>query len=240
MNCIQPSAPGRGDVEVGAEGGLDLVDPGQHRGALGAEAVLGGGPLVDRDQHRGDAGAGAAGARDRGDLEGLAGWRHGRAPFVRFGFVGFFRFGFGGGRADRGPAAALRLGSRVGGLGRCGEGRSFLDARPGRRGRVGRRRRRDGRRGNGRSARRARRRHRRVRGVGQFRGERRARGEQRGERPQRKDPPQPLHQPSTSVTSQRTLSDSSEPPPALPAGVFCMSSRSSLVTPTRSRETLRV
>ena len=51
MNCIQPRAPGGGDVEVGAEGGLDAVDRGEH---LPRHSVLGAARLVDRKQERRD------------------------------------------------------------------------------------------------------------------------------------------------------------------------------------------
>ena len=62
---------GGGDVEVGAEGGLDLVDPGQHRGALGAEVVGRRRPLVDRHQDRRDPGRRAGRRGDGGDRERL-------------------------------------------------------------------------------------------------------------------------------------------------------------------------
>ena len=51
MNCIQPSAPGGRDVEVGAERGLDPVDRGEH---LPRDPVLGSAGLVDRQQERRD------------------------------------------------------------------------------------------------------------------------------------------------------------------------------------------
>ena len=47
MNCIQPSGAGGGDVEVGAERGLDPVDRGEH---LPGDPVLGSAGLVDRQQ----------------------------------------------------------------------------------------------------------------------------------------------------------------------------------------------
>ncbi len=64
---------GRGDVEVGAEGGLDLVDRRRGRaGPCGPSAVGGGGALVDRDQDRGHAGRRAARARQRAGSEKAA------------------------------------------------------------------------------------------------------------------------------------------------------------------------
>ena len=62
---------GRRGPHVGAEGALDAVDRGEDRGALGAEPVGIGCALVDRDQDRRHPGGGAAGARDRGDIEGF-------------------------------------------------------------------------------------------------------------------------------------------------------------------------
>ena len=49
MNCIQPSAPGGGHVQVAAVVGLDLVD---RRQDLPADAVLDPGRLIDRQQER--------------------------------------------------------------------------------------------------------------------------------------------------------------------------------------------
>src|SRR4029453_975501 len=46
-----PPGPRRGDVQVGAEGGLDLVDRGEH---LPGDPVLGAAGLVDRQQEGGD------------------------------------------------------------------------------------------------------------------------------------------------------------------------------------------
>src|SRR6202012_5626501 len=80
---------GRGGAEVGAEAGLDRVDPGEDRRALGAEPGFRRGALGDRDQlrrHRaGGAGRGQQGQdrqRRRGFVAAFGGDFFGR-------FVGF-------------------------------------------------------------------------------------------------------------------------------------------------------
>ena len=224
MNCIQPIGAGRGDVEVGAEGGLDLVDPGQHRRPLRAEAVGGRGALVDRDQDRRHAGGGAARGRERGDRRSAAGGiGAGRRRLrilrrgVRFAACAFApspapgrgaAAGLRAWRGSRSPAAASVVpccdrGGR--GVGAGGERRA-APASP----------------GGSRSS--------RSRGLGRAAAPAtdRAAARLRSRRPR---------------GSCERAPSSAEHVGDLPAPVLCrcsMSSRSSLVTPTRSSETLTV
>ena len=115
---------GVGGVEVGAEGGLDLIDPGQHGRSLRAEVVGRGRPLVDRDQDRRHAGSRRSSSSGPSRFRRVRGWAAPafrrfrlRLPASGFGF-GFRRRGghvFGAGFGlRRGAAAALRLGRRGG------------------------------------------------------------------------------------------------------------------------------
>ena len=227
MNCIQPSAPAEETLSVGAEGGLDLVDPGQDRRALRAEPVGRRGPLVHRDQDRRHAAGRAGGGGQGGDREGGRGAGDGERA---------------GGGFRRGRRFILSL-SRFAAVPLVAGPFAGVDAAARRRGvfcrrrrlrRCRRDRRRQGRslnrrRGGGRRARRFlqggawRRRHRAL-GAGDKRCGKRDRGD--GGRGDRADLLPLAHHPSTLVTRH--------PSPFR----FSISSRSSLVSPTRSSETL--
>ena len=214
----------RGDVEVGAEGGLDLVDAGQHRRALRPEPVGRRRPLVHRDQDRRHPGGGAGGRGQRRDRQHRR--RAGRRWRRQRGFGAFGRDAVPFSAVARVHAAA---GRRYGGRGarrrRRRQGRSLLDrSRSGSRGRGDRRaRRRLERRARSRRGARGRR-HRALgaRREGDGNGDRGGGG--RGDRADLAHLTHP--QPSTLVTRQRSPFRCS------------ISSRSSLVRPTRSSETL--
>ena len=113
MNCIQPIAPAEETLRLVPKAVSISLIAGEHRGALGAEAVGGGGPLVDRDQDRRHAGA------RRSSSSGSRGFRRVRpgggggfgAPPLRLRRL--LRLRFVGVRPPRSAAASARAPRRL-------------------------------------------------------------------------------------------------------------------------------